>query len=230
MQANTIIKAVLRKLQVIPGGGTPSAQQYADGLEVLNDLVNSWSANKDLTYEDTFEELTIPASTQSITIGSTGTLVTARPLEITLASLKTGDIEYPLTIIGKKVYQDFSNKAAVSQPYRIYYRNTWPNGTIYFESTTDQEYTLILTSLKQISTFPDGTTEVSLPDFYEKALKDNLLIELAPEMGSANRITQLMVRSAEESKLAIIGQSLDITPSVIEVRSEGSYNIEADDN
>ena len=229
MQANTIIKAVLRKLLVIPSGGTPSAQQYTDGLEVLNDIVNSWSANKDLTYEDTFEELTIPASTQSITIGSTGTLVTARPLEITLASLKDGNIEYPLRLVGKKVYQNFTNKSTVSQPFRMYYRNTWPNGTIYFETTTDQEYTLILTSLKQLSTFPDGTTEVSLPDHYEKALKDNLTIELAPEMGAGNRITPLMVRSAEESKSAIIGQALDITPSVIELNSSGIYNIEADD-
>ncbi len=40
----------------------------SDGLEVLNDMLNSWSADLNLTYEDTMEDLTIPSSTQSITI------------------------------------------------------------------------------------------------------------------------------------------------------------------
>ena len=228
MIANTIIKAALRKLLVIPAGGTPTVSQYADCLEILNDMVTSWSAQNNLVYEDTLEELTIPSGTQSITIGSTGTLVTARPLEIRLASLKSGTNEYPMEVIKEKTYQVYGDKTSTSQPSRLYYRNTWPNGTIYFEYTTDKEYTLILTSIKQLSTFPDGTTDISIPDHYERAFKTNLTIEAADEMGAGNRITASMVKLAEESKNAIIGQGLDIVPARIEISGHGGYSIESD--
>jgi len=229
MIANTIIKAALRKLLVIPSGGTPTTAQYADGLEVLNDLVNSWSAQRDLIYEDTKETLTIPSGTQIITIGPTGDLVTARPLKITVATLRDQNIDYVLKLISEKEYQGFSQKNNKSRPYRLYYRNTWPNGTIYFEYVTDQSYSLILTSMKQLSTFPDGTTDVALPDHYERALKTNLTIELADEMGAGKRVTNLMLKIAEESRTAIIGQALDIVPAQTEMHSYGVYNIEADD-
>jgi len=229
MIANTIISAALRKLLVTPSGGSPTTAQYSDGLEVLNDMVNSWSAQRDLIYEDTKENLTIPAGTQSITIGPTGDLVTGRPLKITVATLRDNNIDYVMKLISEREYQGFSQKNNVSRPYRLYYRNTWPNGTMYFEYTTDQAYTLILTSMKQLSTFPDGTTDVSLPDYYERALKTNLTIELADEMGAGNRVSSTMYKIADESKTAIISQALDVVPAFTELHSHGVYNIEADD-
>lgn len=229
MIANTIIRAALRKLLVIPSGGTPTTAQYADGLEVLNDMINSWSAQRDLIYEDTKETLTIPAGTQVITIGATGGLVTGRPLKITVATLRDNNIDYVIKLISEKEYQGFSQKNNVSRPYRLYYRNTWPNGTIYFEYTTDQSYSLILTSMKQLSSFPDGTTDVSLPDHYERALKTNLTIELADEMGAGNRVSPVMMTLADEARTAIISQGIDLVPSFTELHSYGVYNIEADD-
>lgn len=228
MIANTIIKAALRKLLVVPSGGTPSTTQYADGLEVLNDLISSWSANFNLTYENSFEELTIPAGTQSITIGATGTLVTARPIDVINASLKEGNIEYMLDIIRDKAYQREWDKTETERPERLYYRKTYPNGTIYFESTTDEEYTLILTSMKQLTSFPDGTTAIDLPEFYERALKTNLTIELADEFGAGNRVTQAMIKLADESKTAIIGASLSINASVTELSSYANYERNTD--
>jgi len=228
MIANTIIKSVFRKAFIKDGSFTPSVQQYADGLERLNDMINTWSANNNLVYEDTMEELTIPAATQSITIGSTGTLAVARPLEIRVATLKTGSTEYSLKLIDEKQYNSFSNKSSIGLPSRLYYRNTWPNGTLYFEYTTDIQYTLTLTSLKQLAEFSDGTTDNPLPDHYEKAFKDNLLIEMADELGIGNRVTPLMIKLAEDSKTAIIGQALDLVPSQTELRSSYNYNIEGD--
>lgn len=229
MIANTIIAAALRKLLVTPSGGTPTTSQLSDGLEVLNDMINSWSAQRDLIYEDTKESLTIPAGTQVITIGPTGDLITGRPLKINVATLRDNSIDYAMTLISEIEYQGFSQKTNTSRPYRLYYRNTWPNGTIYFEYTTDQIYTLVLTSMKQLVTFPDGTTDVALPDHYERALKTNLSIELADEMGAGNRITPTMFALAEEAKTNVISQAIDLVPAVTEFRPVGVYNIEADD-
>lgn len=229
MIANTIITSALRKLLVTPSGGSPTTSQLTNGLESLNDMINSWSAQRDLIYEDTKENLTIPSGTQSITIGPTGDLVTGRPLKITVATLRDNDIDYAMKLISEIEYQGYSQKTNTSRPYRLYYRNTWPNGTIYFEYTSDQAYTLVLTSMKQLSSFPDGTTDVSLPDHYERALKTNLTIELADEMGAGNRVTPSMMLLAEESKTNVISQALDLVPAVTEFRPVGVYNIWADD-
>jgi hypothetical protein len=83
--------------------------------------------------------------------------------------------------------------------------------------------------MKQLSTFPDGTTDVSLPDYYERALKTNFTIEVADEMGAGNRITATMFKLADEAKTAIISQAIDLVPAVTEFNPIGVYNIEADD-
>lgn len=228
MNANAIIKASLRRLLVIDTGGSPTTAQYTVGLEILNDLLKSWSASLDLVYEDTREELTIPSNTQTFTIGPSGDQLTARPLEIRVATLSTGNVEYPIAIIDEKTYQSFANKKTTGQPFRLYYRNTFPNGTVYFEFTSDEQYTLILTSIKQLTQFPDGTTEISLPEHYERALKSNLAIEWADELGAGNRVSPTMMKAAEESKAIIIGLAMDIVPSRTDIPSRGRYNIESD--
>ena len=228
MNANTIVKAALRRLLVIQSGKTPTTNQYADGLEVLNGMITNWSANSSLVWEDTREELSIPQGSQTLTIGPTGDLVTARPLQLRVASIKYGTIEYPMEVFDERRYQQIAEKASTGQPFRLYYRNTYPNGTIYFEKTTDKAYTLILTSIKELSTFPDGTTEISLPDYYEHGLKANLTLELADEMGAGNRVTPTMIKSAEESKGNIIGKALDIVPSQTDYQLNGRYDINSD--
>lgn len=287
--ANEIIKAALRRLVVIPSGGTPTANQYADGLEVLNDLLASWSSQINLVYEDTMEEISVSSGTQNfkvpevagvnnavatnflidvtasftsdVSVGNivynvtdgTAAVVTSvssdvviqidnniftstgkeyrigsiRPLQIISASLKTGNNEYPLKIINNNKYQNIFDKSIVGLPTELYYRSTYPTGTIYFNTTTDQAYTLILNTVKKLDTFANGTTYYHLPDYYERALKLNLALELAPEMGAANRITSLLVNQAQEAKDAIIGLAVDIDESSISSIG-GRYSIESD--
>lgn len=217
MNANSIIYTALRNLVVIPAGGTPSTNQYSDGLIFLNNMVNSWSATSSLIYENTLEELTIPALTQSFTMGATGDQVTAKPTKIKVASIKTGSYEYPLREADERTYAEFRNKSVHNRPNWYYFRETHPNSTMYFDVTTDQIYTLILTSMKELTEFPDGTTEISLPAYYEKAFIDNLTIELAPGSGAAKRVTPLMLKLAEDSKAAVIGKGVKVVPSRTEL-------------
>lgn len=227
MIANEAITAALRKLLVVKAGGTPTATQLADGLEVANDLISSWSAELNLTYEDTREDLTIPSGTQSITIGPSGTLTEARPLQITRATLNYASQEYPMRIMDEREYQR-QDKNDTRQPYKLYYRAEYPNGTLYFESTTDREYTLTLTSMKELPEFPDGTTDVAFPAYYKRAFKSNLTIELADEFGAGNRITSSMAKIAEESKKTVLGLAVNIVESDIDLPVGYRYNINSD--
>lgn len=229
MNANAIIKAALRRLVVVPSGGTPTANQYTDGLEVLNDMLNSWSADVDLIYEDTLQDITIAQGTQSFTIGATGDEVSGRPIEIIAHTLKdSSGYEYLLREMDAKAYSRIGDKTITSLPARLYYRETYPNGTFYFNCKTDEAYTLVLTSKKLLTEFPDGTTDVSLPEHYERALKLNLAIELAPESGAAKRVTQLMMQQAEQAKTTIIGKAMKLQVSVTELGRSTRYSISGD--
>ena len=224
MNANKIIERALKKLVVIAAGGTPTAGQYSDGLDVLNDLVSSWSANASLVYQDTLEEITIAAGTQSFTLGATGDYTTGKPTEVKIASLRRGKYEYPLEEANSNSYAEFRDKTISGLPHWLYFRNTHPDSSFYFDVTTDREYILILTSMKELTQFPDGETEIDLPDYYQKAFIDNLTNEIAPQMGAAKRVTQLMISQAEDSKSMVIGKAVRITPSKTELASNNRYS------
>lgn len=228
MLANTIVKAALRGLLVIESGQEPTTAQYAEGLEAVNDLIKIWSIQHNLIYENTREILTVPSGTQEITIGPTGTLVAGAPVDILEASLKSGNIEYPLELIDIDRYNSYTDKTITSLPSALYYRSTAPNGTIYFNSKTDITYQLILTSMKRLAQFVSGTIDNPLPDEYETALKANLKVYWADDVGAGNRVSPQMMMMANHTLEAIVGNSINLSPSITELGSIGIYNIESD--
>lgn len=231
MNANKIIKAALRDLVVIPTGGTPTTNQYTDGLEVLNDLVSSWSAENSLIYEDTLEEIVIAAGTQSFTVGTSGAedYTSNRPTEVISALLKdSSNAEFELRTADVNVYDNFGYKSTIGLPGWLYFRNTFPDSTFYFNNVTDKQYTLVLTSMKELTQFPDGTTEISLPPYYERAFKKNLAVEIAPQMGAAKRVTPLLLQQAEDSMMKIVGKATKINVSGTELDQQTPFNINGD--
>ncbi len=255
MIARTIVKTALKKLVIVSSGQEPSDEQYAEGLEILNDMIGSWSGNVSMIYEETREHLVVPSGVQSFTVGLSGDIITSRPIQIVQHNLMEGGSvpepiigwtgssfcggelpsnvglavggltrEYTLAKADVVEFNQYLNKYTVNRPDRLYYQNTYPNGTFYFNSTTDQIYTIILNSYKELSEFPDLDTEVHLPKYYEKALKDNLAIELSPQMCSANRISPLMLRSAEESKDVIIGRAVKLNTLTTELSFGSRYS------
>ena len=228
MLANTIVKAALRSLLVIEIGQEPTTAQYVHGLEAVNDLIKIWSIQHNLIYENTREILTIPSGTQQITIGPTGTLVTGAPVDIIAASLKSGNTEYELKILSTNEYNSYSDKTISTLPHGLYYRSVVPNGIIYFNSTTDIIYQLILTSMKRLAQFVDGTTDNPLPEEYETALKANLKIYIADDVGAGNKVSPQMIMMANHTLDAIIGNSINLSPSTTDIGSIGIYNIESD--
>ncbi len=229
MIPNDIIKDSLRDLLVVPSGGTPTANQYADGLRALNNLVYTWSVHPDMVFEDTREELSIPALTQSITIGPSGTLVTARPIEIIAANLKdSANYEHGLKVIDDLAFNRIEFKDTITLPNRIHLRKTVPNSVLYFNGKTDKAYTLVLTSNKGLTAFADGTTDVVYPEHYEAAFRANLTIAIAPMFGAAKRITQLQKDLAEETKSAVLGDGFQLNASETDMGGNSGYNINGD--
>lgn len=203
--AADIIKGALKDIGAIATGETPSAAEISDGLESLNEMMNSWSADGYVLFAQVREEFTLVASTQSYSIGSGATFDTVRPEFIKGAGIKESgnDSEFMMGVIQEiEEWQRISDKETTSNiPNMLWYSPTYPNGTVNVWPIPDAANTLVLYSEKPVTTFALSTTDFSFPPGWFRALRKNLAVELAPEYG--RDVTVSLQKAAEDSYAAI---------------------------
>lgn len=200
--ARDIIEGGMRLIGVLATGETASAEEAADGLSSLNDMLDSWSIEGLIVHAVTREEFTLTPSTGAYTMGSGGTLNTTRPFRIERACLEVQDAdpyEIPMTELTVDQWAEVALKSLQSDiPTSIYVEGTFPLMTINLWPVPSAAEKLVLYSLKPLTQFAGLTTAVSLPPGYAKALKYGLALELAPEYGRDP--SALVIEGAAEAK------------------------------
>jgi hypothetical protein len=195
--ARDLIEGALRLLTVKAAGETLPADQAADGLQVLNDMLGSWNNEPAMLYFEKDDSLTLTGQ-QTYTIGPGGDIDTTRPLRITDAFVRNQGIDYPVNVVGDNWYADVAYKATSGRPEYLQYDADYPLGTIKLWPVGDSSYTLYVTSHKQLPDFTNLSDTVNLPAGYERAIRYNLAIELAPEYG--REPTNAIAQRANEAK------------------------------
>lgn len=200
--ARDLIKGSLRLLGALATGETPSADDVADALSSLNDLVDSWSNEGLLIHQKTREVFTLTSGQQSFTMGPTGAFVTSRAQKIESAGIilaGSATAEIPMDLITVNEWANIVNKSVSSSiPTKLYCENTYPNDTLNFWPVPSEATQVVLYSWKPLATFASANTVIALPPGYLRALKYNLAMELAPEYGKEP--TGSVLNSAMESK------------------------------
>lgn len=184
MTANKLIQRALRILGVLHQGGNPSGTETADALEALNEMLATWSTQGLTIYEKKRETFSLVASQSQYSIGSSGDFDTVWPLEIFNAGvIQVGDdSEIPIRIINQDEWARIVDKNTQSTlPLMIYYNRAYPLGEIHCWPVPSAAPTLVLYSLKQLSSFALATTNVDFPPGYNEAIAFNLADRLAPE-------------------------------------------------
>lgn len=176
-----IITRSLRDLGVLGIGEVPDADQAANGLVTLNDLMESL-AN---------ENLMIYASTTTAT-AMTGALsynfaTTTRYISLDNAYFTLNSVDYPLSIITKEQYQDIALKSLVgSIPSCVMYDTQFPTGVLYVYPVPSTG-TLTVSGRKPFTVFASLTDAVSLPPGYNAMLRANLANDMQSEYGKARQ-------------------------------------------
>ena len=195
---NDLIKASYRKLNVIGVSEELSSDQLSEGLDIVNRMVDVWNTEKLVPYYVVREDFTLVSGTQSYTIGSGGVFNTTRPIEILNATITESGSTYPMKIISYGEWMDIFTKADSSNiPSWLYYETNHPLGTIYLYGKPSAANTLTIASYKQIGDFSLGDS-ISLPSGFEKAIVDNLAVELLPLYPSES-LFPLLDRQAKSS-------------------------------
>jgi hypothetical protein len=198
--ARNIITSAMRKIGALTKNETPSADEAADGLEMLNDMLASWSNDSISITARTLENFPLTGAA-SYTIGVGGNFNTSRPIYIAGAYTRSGSIDYPMTPMTDEDYAQLPLKSTAGLPDRFNYSNAYPLGVFKFYPVPDASHTLYILTEKPLSSFASLATEVDLPPGTNRALIYNLSIEMSPEYGQP--VTTEIAEIASSSKGAL---------------------------
>lgn len=178
-----LIESALRLNGVYSIGDTTSAEEAQDGLNVLNDLIDSLGVSNLMIYAQSLDQIPLVTSQASYSIGPTGTdLVTTTPIEVLEASTITYQgVDYQLSKWTLQDYNSISLKTVGGTPGILYPQMSFPDIEVFLWPVPVTGMTLNLWSNKAITSFPDLTTQVSLPAGWKKMLRYLLAVDLAPE-------------------------------------------------
>lgn len=197
-----ICKAAAGKFGLNSVGDSLRQEHLNNLLAELNRMWSSWSAQLAPVYQHTMDSVTWTANSQSMTIGATGDLAVAKPVDIFGMQIRVGGYDYTLEKKSFVDYQKIYDKDLTNNyPEFFCYENTHPNGTIYIWRVPGSNGTARITSKKALTAFTLAGT-VSLPEGYEHALVHNLAVIAAPDFG--RQVLPSTEREARKSKKYIM--------------------------
>lgn len=187
--AGDMIKSAMRKLRVYKPGEAIDDAEVIDNLEVLNTMLEAWSADGLMIPASKTEAFTLTAGQSLYTIGPGGDFNTTRPIDVDVRSSYVRDSDGNDTLLSPMTEREYNSvydksPSSNSEPAYLWYDPQYPLGRLQFDDPVDGG-TLYLVSQKPLDEFPDITTEMVLQPGYKQAIIYNLAVMLAPEYGVA---------------------------------------------
>lgn len=199
-----LISGALKQLGVLAAGETLAYEDAADGLERLNDWIDSLGTERLTIYRLLRTEKALGNGTATYTIGSGGAIDIVRPVWIERAGLIVDGYERPIRVLTDDERAAIANKSLTGQAAGVYCDFAWASGlaTLSVYPIPDADgTTLVLYTPQALTEFADLVTDYTFPPGYRRFLRTNLAIELAPEYGRA--LDPALVQQAIDSKADI---------------------------
>lgn len=190
LNRDQVITAAMRKLGVLPSGGTPSMAQISDGVVALNAVLKAFHADGMPLWVITSYPFTTVAGTNSYTIGVSQTLNTVAPLRVFQALRTTlGNAPVPMDIYTR---YDFNIQPQLSTitgtPTSLYYQPLeLEQGIIKLWPYPSDSTTIITIHYQRPFQDMDSSTDnLDFPNYWTQAIICTLAWTLAPEFGIPN--------------------------------------------
>ena len=182
--AYDLIEGSMRLLGAIATGETMTADEANDGLNSLNDVLETWSL-ENLTVWGVDNQTFVSVAGQSLyTIGPTGDFVTTRPVRISRMFCTLNGVDFPVEFIGEDEYDAISLKTqGQDYPEKAVYINSSPLGILKVWPVFTQSLPVTLAIDQVLTQIPTLSTVIGFPPGYYIALKHALAIMLSPDYG-----------------------------------------------
>jgi len=189
MTANDLIASALRLIGVLASGESPSQAESADALLILQQMLDSWIAERMMIFTLTITEFPLIAGQQTYTLGSGGNFNMARPARIERMGIVSFNnvaqpLELPLEMLTDQGWAAIPVKLITSSlPQMVYDDGAFPLRNLSFWCIPNVPVSVRIYAWQALSQFPDNFTDVTFPPAYLKAIRYNLAVDLAPEFG-----------------------------------------------
>lgn len=187
-----------------------SAADSQLGLDVMNAMFDSWSNERLISFANATQSATLVPGQYQYTIGTTGSpdLNMTRPIRIlsspgTCYIVDTNGNVYNMEVLPQDRWNMIGNIANVNSnfPNVLFYDPQYPLGIINVWPIPTTGYTLYFDSPIQLSNMATLSAVLSLPPGYQKAIQDQMRVELWPYFKSDQaQIPPLLLRLAADSK------------------------------
>lgn len=209
-----LIKGSLRLIGAVDPGQNMEAQDAADGLEALNQLLDALALEK-LAMVGLEQKSIAATGAQSYTVGPSGDIsMTKRPVRLENATWRDvpGKLDIPATLITEDDWLAIPVKGVAGAPMAaVFYDPQFPLGVlnVYPQPTSGTLLFSFWTQISQVSL----NTAISFPQGMERFLRYALAVELAPEFGKP--VDAWLVEQAREAKAKI--KQANIQPLIIDL-------------
>lgn len=195
MTVQDLITSTMKLIGAIAAGEVPTADESADCLARLQDMVDSWAAERLTIFQVLRSVYPLTSGKQQYTIGPGGDFDQARPVWIQDAGIISNanpsqPLELPMSMLSDDDYASVSIKnVASSLSWYLYYNygnDANGRGTCWVWPIPNVgNLQIALYCPQQLSVFPALATTIILPPGYREALRFNLAVRLSPEFGKA---------------------------------------------
>lgn len=181
-----LIEAALGKIGKHSVGETVSAEDADVCLDRLNTLIDSLEGDNMFAYATQDTVVTLPANTESLTIGALQSIDMTRPARVLGGSFTRVDgTDYPLRAVSEAQYNSISEKSdgSATAPQVCFYDGNVPTGLLYFWPTTSASVEVHLITPESSGEAVDLTTAYAMAQGYRRYIEHALAIEIAPDFG-----------------------------------------------
>jgi hypothetical protein len=205
MTAADLITLSLKDLGQVSGDETPETLELTDAFSTLNHIIASWSNDGLVVPEVKHDAFAFTASDPSYTMGPAGDWVTTtRPMAIVGAESSSGTFRrgmevLPMAQFRKRVQNGTGITAAL--PDTLGYDNARPKINVRVFPTPNATSAIEIDYWIALAAIATTATVLDLAEGWELALRDELVIRLAPMYGL--EATQTQVRNAQASRANI---------------------------
>lgn len=218
MTVRDLITGSFRLLGVLASGEQPAASEMQDAFASLNSMLDSWKLERLMVYAILPQTFTLVAGKKTYTMGPGGDFDTDWPTRIEKIQLNYNTsgvpINLPIDILNLDQYQQFTVPNTTSTiPQWMYPDDAYPLRSLSFYPVPSIVNTVDIFTWGLINSFATIDDDIVLPPGYERAMRSNLALEIAPEYGKMP--SQVVAAMAQDSKAKI--KSFNIKPLYMQV-------------
>jgi hypothetical protein len=185
LNRDQVISSALRKLGVLPSGGTPSTAQVNDATDALQALVKAFQADGMPLWKVHTTSFSTVAGTYIYSVGPSQTVDSPKPLRILQAfRILSGTPNVPLNIYTRYDFNDLPQSSSITgTPVNLYYQPLSTTGTIHLWPIPDSVITIAFHCVSPYEDMDASSNDFDFPSEWIQALIYNLAWALAPEYG-----------------------------------------------